>query len=227
MIFLAGTTVIDADPDFVVSCVDVAVMVAVPAATPVTLPEDVTVAAAEFEDDQFTPELNVPVPVTWALHCALAPLFIEEGEQVTITAVIVEDAVTVTLAEPDLVVSSVDVAVIVAVPVETPVTLPEELIVAAPVLEDAQVTAELKLPVPVTVAVHEAEDPAVTDDGQVTETAVIVGCGGGGDDDPPPLLPPPQALIRATSDATRKPVAIRKCFRFIRLTSRNLLLRIL
>lgn len=191
-------------------------MVAVPAATPATLPDELTVAVAVFEDVQVTFGLKVPVPVTWALHCAFAPVFTEAGEQVTFTAVILEDAVTVTLAEPDLVVSSVDVAVIVAVPAETPVTLPEELIVATPELEDAQVTVELKLPVPVTVAVHEPDDATVTDDGHVTETAVIVGCAGGGDDDPPPPPPPLQALIKASSDATMKPVAMRKCFRFMR-----------
>jgi hypothetical protein len=40
-------------------------------------------------------------------------------------------------------VSCVEVAVKVAVPAATPVTLPDESIVAMPVLEDAQVTAEL------------------------------------------------------------------------------------
>jgi hypothetical protein len=40
-------------------------------------------------------------------------------------------------------VSCVEVAVKVAVPTATPVTSPDESIVAMPVLEDAQVTAEL------------------------------------------------------------------------------------
>lgn len=220
MIFLAAAMVTDADPDFDVSCVDVAVIVAVPVATAVTLPDELTVATAPFDVDHVTVELNVPFPVTCALHCALAPTLIEAG-QVTLTPVMVEDAAIVTLAEPDFVVSSVDVAVIVAVPAAAPVTLPEELTVATPVLEDVQVTPELKLPVPVTVGVHEAEDPTVIDDGHVTETAVIVGCGGGGADPPPPP-PPPHALIRASSDATIKPFAARMCFRFMRLPSDDL-----
>ena len=61
----------------------------------------------------FTVELNAPVPVTVGVHCEVAPVWIETGLQATVTAVMVgAGAVIVTLAEPDLVVSWVLVAVI-------------------------------------------------------------------------------------------------------------------
>lgn len=200
-------------------------MVAVPTATPATPPDEVTVAIAALDDDHVTPELKLPVPVTWAVHCVLAPTLIEEAEHVTLTPVMLEDVVIVTFAEPDLVVSSVDVAVIVAVPAATPVTLPDELTVATLVFEDAQVTPVLKLPVPATVAVHEPEDPFVIDDGHVTETLVMVGGDAGGGVDPPPP-PPPQALSSASSDAIARPFVMRTYVGFMRLPSRNLVLSV-
>ena len=60
-------------------------------------------------------------------------------------------AVTVTGANPDLVESCVEVAVMFAVPAAFGVKTPDELIVP-PVA--AQVTAELNVPVPCTVAVQ-------------------------------------------------------------------------
>lgn len=76
---------------------------------------------------------------------------IEVGEQVTATDVIVDDVVTWTLADPDLVVSWVDVATIVAVPVlvgvKTPVLLIDPVLTAGvdprPAGFSDQVTAEL------------------------------------------------------------------------------------
>jgi hypothetical protein len=65
------------------------------------------------------------------------------GEQTTETDVIVGGTVTVTVAEPNLVVSCVDVAVIVAVPAPAGVKPPELL--TAPILVGLtdHVTAEL------------------------------------------------------------------------------------
>jgi len=74
---------------------------------------------------------------------------IEVGEQVTATDVIVDDVVTWTLADPDLVVSWVDVATIVAVlvGVKTPVLLIDPVLTAGvdprPAGFSDQVTAEL------------------------------------------------------------------------------------
>lgn len=66
----------------------------------------------------------------------------EAGEQATVTEVIVEGTatVTVTVAEPDLVGSSVDVAVMVAVPVAEGVNTPA--VVVVPSVAN-QVTPEL------------------------------------------------------------------------------------
>jgi hypothetical protein len=68
---------------------------------------------------------------------------IDVGEQVKDTEVIVTDTVTATVDEPDLVVSCVDVAVIVAVPAPDGVRTPELLTVPIPVGLTDQVTAEL------------------------------------------------------------------------------------
>jgi hypothetical protein len=79
----------------------------------------------------------------------------EVGEQTTVTAVIVDGTVTVTVVEPDLVESCVEVAVIIAVPASAGVKTPELL--TLPMVDGLadQLTALLKLPVPVTVAAHD------------------------------------------------------------------------
>jgi hypothetical protein len=78
----------------------------------------------------------------------------EAGEHATVTDVIVEGAATVTVADPDLVESSVEVAVMVAVPTDVGVKRPELL--TLPMLDGLtdQLMALLKLPVPVTVGVQ-------------------------------------------------------------------------
>jgi len=73
------------------------------------------------------------------------------GAQATLTEVIVGGTDMVTVAEPDLVESSVDVAVMVAFSAEVAVKTPDEAIV--PPVAD-HVTAELYAPVPMTVAEH-------------------------------------------------------------------------
>jgi hypothetical protein len=79
---------------------------------------------------QVTAELYDPVPCTVAAQADVWVLRIEFGEQVTETEVIVDDcAVTVTVALPDLDESSVDVAVMVAVPVPDGVKTPALLTV--------------------------------------------------------------------------------------------------
>jgi hypothetical protein len=64
----------------------------------------------------------------------------DAGEQTTVTDVIVAGTATVTVAEPDFVESSVDVAEIVAVPAAEGVNTPADVIV--PPVAD-HVTAEL------------------------------------------------------------------------------------
>ena len=74
--------------------------------------------------------------------------------QFTPTLVITEAAFTATLALPAFVLSSTEVATIEAVPGPLGVNTPELLTVPAIDGLTDQVTAELKLPVPVTPAVH-------------------------------------------------------------------------
>jgi hypothetical protein len=161
-----------ADPDLVASCVDVAVMVAVPAAVGVKTPALFTVPALDGLTDQVTELLKLPVPVTVDVHADVCVVRMELGEQVTETDVIEEDAITATVADPDLVASCVDVAVMVAVPAAVGVKTPDELIVP-PVA--AQVTAELNAPVPCTVAVQvDVCVVRMVAGEQSTETEVIV-----------------------------------------------------
>ena len=103
-----------------------------------------------------TVELKFPVPETTAVHWLVCPDVIDVGLQVALTDVtVIGIGVTLTMVEPLLVVSCVDVAVIGIDVLESTfgaVKAPVELIVPPPVA--LQVTAELKLPVPETEAVH-------------------------------------------------------------------------
>ncbi|HEV2487589.1 MAG TPA: hypothetical protein VGT08_18860 [Terracidiphilus sp.] len=159
----------------VVSCVDVAVIVAVPVAAGVKTPALLTVPILVGLTDQATDVLKLPVPETLAVQVDVCEDRMEVGEQDTDTDVIVDPAVTVTVAEPNLVVSCVDVAVIVAVPVATGVKTPALLTVPIFVGLTDHVTAELKLPVPVTLAVHaEVCVVRIAVGTHATETDVIV-----------------------------------------------------
>ena len=163
-------TVTGADPDLVASCVEVAVMVAVPVPEGVKTPDALIVPPVAA---QVTAELNAPVPCTVAVQVEVCVARMAAGEQSTETEVIAGDEVTVTDADPDLVASWVDVAVIVAVPAPEGVKTPDELMVP-PVA--AQVTAELNVPVPCTVAVQvEVCVIRMADGEQSTETEVIAG----------------------------------------------------
>jgi len=67
----------------------------------------------------------------------------EAGEQETVTDVIDGGTLAVTMAEPDLVVSSVEVAVMVAVPADEGVNTPAELMLPMPDGLTDQLTDEL------------------------------------------------------------------------------------
>ena len=83
------------------------------------------------------------MPLTVGVQVEVWLVKMDAGEQTTETEVIVLGTATVTVAEPDLVESSVDVAVMVAVPAAVGVNTPAEL--TAPMLVGLtdQVTAEL------------------------------------------------------------------------------------
>jgi hypothetical protein len=133
-------TAIDAVPDFVVFCVDVAVIVAVPVVAGVNTPEDMIVPPVAL---QVTAGLYDPVPCTVAVQLDVCVVRMDVGEQATETEVIVDGAVTVTVASPDLVESCVEVAVMVALPVLEAVNTPALLIVPMLVGLTDHVTDEL------------------------------------------------------------------------------------
>src|SRR5512139_2626689 len=104
------------------STVDVAVMVAFPAATAVTSPVGLTVAAAAFEVDQVTPVPAPPTTATVAVSCAVVPAMSAVGGLGIVTERTAGRGFTVSVTFPVFVASNDDVAVIVAVPAATPVT---------------------------------------------------------------------------------------------------------
>ena len=129
LLAVALPTATDAVPDFVLSCVEVAVITAVPTPAGVNTPDELIVPP---DAAQVTAELYGPVPCTVAMQLDVCVVRMDAGEQTTETEVIVDGAVTVTVALPDLVESCVDVAVMVAVPVPDGVKTPALL--TAPML---------------------------------------------------------------------------------------------
>ena len=126
----AGTvTVMLAEPDFVGSCVDVAVTVTVAAVDGVVnTPEGVIDPPPTTV--HVTPELNAPVPVTVEVKFTVCPVVADVVAGETVTEAIVGGiAVTVMLAEPDFVGSCVDVAVQMRVPTPEGVATPVVVIV--------------------------------------------------------------------------------------------------
>ena len=115
----------------------VAVIVAEPAATPVTTPFEFTVAFAALLVDQamVCPVMTLPcASLTVAVRVAVAPTSIDAVEGATVTVVTTGGgggAVTVTADEPDF---PEQVAVIVAEPAATAVTTPFALTVAVAAL---------------------------------------------------------------------------------------------
>lgn len=165
-------TAIVAEPDFVESCVLVAVIV--------TLPDEPGAVKSPLEliapalAAHFTAELKLPVPCTCAVHCEVPPVFTDAGLQVAETEAMVDAAAcTFTVDVPDFVASCLLVAVTVTLPDDPgAVKSPPELIV--PPLA-VHCTAVLKLPVPCTCAVHCEVPPGFTVVGlQAVETEVMV-----------------------------------------------------
>jgi hypothetical protein len=140
-----GVTVTADEPDFPSL---VAVIVAVPGATPNTAPDaGLTVATSVLFELHVTTRLVTTVPltsVTVAVSVVLVPdtMLIDGGDTVTLPT---GGTRTVRLVDPDLVSL---VAVIVAVPGVTPLTTPEDDTVATAVLLDAHVTRRSVTTVP-------------------------------------------------------------------------------
>ena len=139
----------------------VTVMVAVPALTPVTLPEESTVATDVFEDDHVTALLVAFEGFTVAVSVVEPPTPTLAADLLSVTPVTAtEPAVTVTVQDPYFPLPSVAVALMVAVPALTPVTTPDELTTATDVSEDDQATAGLEASEGLTVAVSVELFPA-------------------------------------------------------------------
>lgn len=141
-------------PDLVPSCVDVAVITAVPAAVGVNTPVALKLPMLVGLTDQLTALLKFPVPVTEGAQLVVWLVKIEGGLQVTETDVIVIGTADITVALPDFVGSWVDVAVTVAVPAAFGVNTPVALTLPRVEGVTDQVTPLLKAPAPVTDCVQ-------------------------------------------------------------------------
>lgn len=123
-----------------------------------------------------TVELKLPVPFTVAAHCEVALIAIVDGLHATPTEEIVGEPVpvaTVTVAFPDLLESSLLVAVTVTVAAELGAVSSPLPVIDPPLA--LHVTVELKLPVPSTLTLHCEVAPGVTEDGEhTTDTEEIV-----------------------------------------------------
>jgi hypothetical protein len=127
----AFVTLMDAEPEKFVNpaCVDVALQVPVPVPDGVKTPPWVMVPPVAVH---VTPELNAPVPLTVATQVEVCELFMVDGLAttaipVTVTGTTVD--VTIMDAEPDFVLSCVEVALQVPVPVPDGVNTPACVIV--------------------------------------------------------------------------------------------------
>src|SRR3954465_12669192 len=179
-----AVTAMEAVPDFPAH---EAVIVADPAATPVTTPLELTVAAAPLLVDQviLCPLITFPsASLTVAVNATVPATLIEAVAGATVTVVTTGGggglAVTVIAAVADLPAHD---AVMVADPAATPVTTPPELTVAtaASLVDQVMVCPFIKFPsASLTVACRFAVAPTPIEiDGGVTVTVVTVGGGGG------------------------------------------------
>jgi hypothetical protein len=163
----------------------VALIVAEPAATPVTTPPELTVAAAELLLDQVTvcPFITAPfwsLTVAWRVVVAPATIDADVGA----TVIVVTTGATAVTVMLDVPVFPELVAVIVAEPAATPVTTPLEATVAAAELLVVHVTVCPVITLPFwsfTVACSAAFAPT-TIEADVGATVTVVATGGGGDE---------------------------------------------
>ena len=128
-----GFTVTVAEPDLLESCVEVAESVAVPVAAGVNTPLLVMPPMLTGLTAHATALLKFPVPSRVALQAEVWEVVIGDGEQLTETPVIVDGALTVTVADPDWLPSWVEIAVMVAVPAAVGVKTPALLM--APIVD--------------------------------------------------------------------------------------------
>lgn len=171
------------------------------AATAVGVPEMTPVVASRLNPagSAGLTLYDATIPVTVGASGVIATPTVAEMVVWTYENPLGAERFTVTAALPLLVVSSVEVAITVAVPAPAGVKTPELLTVPIDAGLTDHVTAVLKVPVPDTVAAHAEVAPVASVAGeQATATLVIVG-----DVLPPPLdALPPQPVINTTPDNT-------------------------
>jgi hypothetical protein len=194
-----GVTVTDTDAALVGSPTEVAVILAVPVATPVTTPEVLTLAMVGADEVQVTAVDAPPVTLTVAMRGTVAPTATDGFAGAMATEFTAGRGLTVTTAEADRALSTVEVAVMVAVPTATPVTSPAAETVATPVADEVHDTVVAAPLATETLTVSCEDSPTFTETlAGVMLTAVTRGVvSGGGPDE----SPPPQAAAKASSAA--------------------------
>jgi len=151
VVIVDGTvTTTFAMPDLVVSCVDVAVITAVPTVVGLKIPAALMLPMLVGLTDQLTALLKFPVPVIEGVQLVVWLVVTEVGVQATEIEVIVFGTADVTVALPNFVGSWVEVAVIVAVPAARGVNTPAGLTFPRVDGVSDQFTLLLKAPAPVT-----------------------------------------------------------------------------
>ena len=142
------------------SCV-VAVIVAVPLETAVTTPLSETVATLEFDDDQERAWSVAFTGVIVAVKVVVPPILVKVSVTGSVTLVTKIFAVTVTMQLSDLLLPSVEVAVMVAFPLETAVTTPLAETVATAAFEEDQASVLFVALPGATIAVNTVVAPIV------------------------------------------------------------------
>ena len=138
-----------------------AVIVAVPLETAVTKPLSETVAIPEFEDDQVSAWLVALAGVIIAVKVVVSPILVKVSVAGRVTLVTKIFAVTVTMQLSDLLLPSVEVAVMVAFPLETAVTTPLAETVATEAFEEDQASVLIVASPGATIAVNMVVAPIV------------------------------------------------------------------
>ncbi|HZP04489.1 MAG TPA: hypothetical protein VFB43_06280 [Terracidiphilus sp.] len=149
MDFTVGTLAVTVNAAVAVSPFAEAVTVVAPAAAAVAKPDVLIVATVVLEELQVTPDVSVPVVpslyVATTENCCVAPAVTVALSGVTAMDLTVGVlAVTVSAV---VAVSPFAEAVIVVMPAATAVTNPDALTVATAVLEEFQITPEVRAPV--------------------------------------------------------------------------------
>ena len=135
-----GVTVTGTVADFVASATDVAVTLALPAATPVIVPLLLTVTVDGLDETHVTAVGAPPTTATVAVSARFCPTTTVGAAGVIETETTAGRGLTVTCADPLLEASNVDVAVMLALPTATPCTCPLADTVAMEALDVCQVT---------------------------------------------------------------------------------------